>query len=492
MDDEAAELTEVTGATGVTGVTGVTAAVARKVQQSIRSNELFGEQDVVLVACSGGPDSVALLALLRAIEKPPRLVVAHVDHGLRPESSREADFVRGLAERLGLEFVQRRLDLAAVTGAGDEASENTAREARLAALEELAEGVGAQWIALGHTANDQLETVLMRLCRGAGTTGLAAMAPRRGRFVRPLLEVTREEVCAVIAGGGWSVLEDPTNRSDRYFRNRVRHHVIPLLLRENPRLVETAARSTRVLRGELEVLAHYEELEWERLARADPLGPAVDMAGLTALPRGMASRLVRRLWQRARDRFLWSAPAELGAAQVSDILERLEGKTVQRLELPGGVSAVLQYDVLVFAPTVRLKDPGDVELAVPGPGAYSLPQLGVSLEVGSTEVLDGQGEGDLLDFALPEPSVQAPWPLVVRNLRPGDRIRAAAGRRKLSDLLIDHRVPRYRRRRLPLVVLAGEIVWIPGVWMDGSRRAPEGGSPCRMVFRSVDWTVGST
>lgn len=427
------------------------AAVVACVRETIDRYGLLAAGERVLLACSGGPDSVALLALLERCALELELVVGHVDHGLRADSADDAEAVAALAAGQGLRFVQRRLALDGVV------SEDTARRGRLAALEDMADEVGAGPIALGHTADDQLETLIMRLCRGAGLTGLAGMAPRRGRWVRPMLEIGRRSVVATLEalealeGPGWSAREDPTNRSSRYFRNRVRRDVVPLLKKENPRLLEAVTRTTRGVREELEGLAHYEDLELQRLGLSDPEvgGETVDVAGLSALPRGVASRILRRLWRTAalgHGDVADGPAAELGRSHVERVLSLLGRDTGPRVELPGGVVAYRQYDRLVLAPADALLDPGDVELEVPGPGVYPLEGLALVLEASSADPPGG------------------PWRLSVRNLRPGDRVVSGAGTKKLSDLLVDRKIPRGRRRRLPLVVLAGEIVWIPGVW----------------------------
>ncbi len=454
------------------------ANVVLRVRETIARHGLFAAEQRVLVACSGGPDSVALVALLQRCELSLGMTLGHVDHGLRPDSADDAEAVQALADTLGLDCIQRRLSLAGEAD-GNTVSEDTMRRGRLAALDEMAAEVGAHHIALGHTADDQLETVLMRLCRGAGLTGLAGMAPRRGKLVRPMLEIGRDDVLATLETLGWTAREDPSNRSRRFFRNRVRRDVVPLLKQENPRLLEAVNRTARGLREELGALTHYEQCELEQLARPDRIGEAVDAAGLSALPRGLSTRLVRLLWRRVRahevlPRAEDPTPAELGRHHVEAALALLDRDTGPRVELPGAVVAYRQYDLLVVAPASGLVDPGDVELEVSEPGIYLLPDLGLELEV---------GEG--LERAAPPP-----WPLCVRNSRSGDRVIGRAGSRKLSDLFVDRKVPRVHRRRLPLLLLRGEIVWIPGVWHreeavpdTGDLRAHLPGVGVRLLFR---------
>lgn len=179
-----------------------------------------------MVACSGGPDSTALLDALARLAPPRglRLVVAHVDHGLRPGSAAEADVVAGHAAARGLEFVAVHVE---VTPGGS--LQDRARRARHGALRSLAARVGASAVALGHTADDQAETVLMRALRGATPRSLAAMAPRQGLLARPLLRVWRAEVEAYCSALGLATIDDPSNRDPRFLRTRVRYQVMPVL-----------------------------------------------------------------------------------------------------------------------------------------------------------------------------------------------------------------------------------------------------------------------
>ncbi|HEU5322123.1 MAG TPA: tRNA lysidine(34) synthetase TilS, partial [Methylomirabilota bacterium] len=199
--------------------------LVERAEQAIRRHAMLAGGETVLVGVSGGPDSVALLHALLALAPAWRLAlhVLHVDHGLRPDSARDADVVRALGARLGV-----AVDVAAVR-VGPGSVEAAARAARHAALEAAADRLGAHRIALGHTADDQAETVLMRLLAGTGVRGLAGIPPCRGRLVRPLLDVRRAEVLQALEAAGLPWVEDPSNDDPTFFRNRVRHQLIPLL-----------------------------------------------------------------------------------------------------------------------------------------------------------------------------------------------------------------------------------------------------------------------
>jgi tRNA(Ile)-lysidine synthetase-like protein len=239
------------GSTGTLAPRERTAAVARvrrAVATAVDRRGVIVPGEHVLIACSGGPDSSALVDALARLAPPRRwhLSVAHVDHGLRPGSSREAHVVARLASDRGLPFMALSVEV----GAGG-SLQDRARDARHAALRTEADRVGAGLIALGHTADDQAETVLMRALAGASPKGLVAMGERERRLVRPLLRVWREATIAYCAALGIEALDDPSNVDPRFLRSRVRHQVIPALEAVFPgarrRLVVLAERQRRLL-----------------------------------------------------------------------------------------------------------------------------------------------------------------------------------------------------------------------------------------------------
>ena len=280
----------------------------------------------VVVACSGGADSVALLAL--AVDAGLEPVAVHVDHCLRAGSAAEADHVRVVAGRLGAEFRSARVDIDA--GPNLEAR---AREARYAALEHARVDVGADVVLVGHTADDQAETVLLNVLRGAAATGLAGMAPRRGTLVRPLLDVRRADTRALCVGLGLDVVVDPTNDDRTFRRVAIRHDVLPLLSSLAERdLVPVLARQAAIMRSDSEYLDELAASVW----------PGVDgprAAALAALPEPLARRAVRR----------WLGAPPPSMAEVERVLAVAAGDA-RATELAGGravrrSTGVLRLDV---------------------------------------------------------------------------------------------------------------------------------------------------
>src|SRR5207245_556021 len=219
--------------------------------------------ETVLVAVSGGADSVALLHLLQSLaaEWQLRLHVLHVDHQLRADSAADADFVRALGVRLGVP-----VDVATVTVDRRGSLEDSARSARYAALETSAARIGAERIALGHTADDQAETVLMRLVQGAGVRGLSGVPPVRGRIIRPLIALRRSALEAELRRAGLSWVEDPTNRDPKFLRNRIRHELLPLLSDSyNPEIAAALVRMAALARETVTALDETAAAELDRL-----------------------------------------------------------------------------------------------------------------------------------------------------------------------------------------------------------------------------------
>jgi tRNA(Ile)-lysidine synthase len=266
----------------------------------------------VVVGCSGGADSLALLAL--AVDAGLAPVAVHVDHGLRDGSAAEATHVRAVAERLGATF--RAADVTVVPGANLEAR---ARDARYAALDDVRADVGADVVLVGHTADDQAETVLLNVLRGSAAAGLAGMAPRHGSVVRPLLRYRRAETLAICAALGLDVVDDPMNDDPAFRRVAIRQQVLPLLSTLAERdLVPVLARQADILRSDSEFLDELAAAAWPGVE-----GPLA--ATLAALPEPLARRAVRQ----------WCGAPPPSLAEVERVLAVAAGEA-RATELAGG------------------------------------------------------------------------------------------------------------------------------------------------------------
>ncbi|HEY6910343.1 MAG TPA: tRNA lysidine(34) synthetase TilS [Myxococcales bacterium] len=389
--------------------------LANSVEQAVASGLPSG--DKVLVACSGGADSSALAAA--SVRVGLRCVIGHVDHGLRPESASDAERVRELARRLEVPFLTFRIQFLNIKRLGMEAA---AREARYAALEQLARQAGAPVVATAHTRRDQAETVLLRLIRGAGPGALSGI--RRTRplgqgvdLVRPLLDVPRAATEAYCAAQGIEYLDDPHNLDPARARTRLRS-LWPALLALNPRLEEALCAAAATFADEDALLA--------RLAASGAhLHPALQRRALVAQAAEAGLRPERE--------------------HVEALLRLLEkGGSV---DLPGG-----RARVTFERGGARPVEEAAAAVAVPGPGDYAWGRRAL-------HVAAGRAEGTGVDLT------EAPFPWTLRGKRPGDRFRPAGGRtRKVSDLWIDAHIPREDRTGLAVLADAhGRLFWVEGL-----------------------------
>jgi tRNA(Ile)-lysidine synthase len=428
-------------------------AFIRKVATAIERDRLARHGEHILVAVSGGADSVALLTVLHGLVPlwGFRLTAAHLDHGLRgADGLRDREFVEALAQELGYPCIT---DTGSLEPTGN--LEARARSARYRFLEQAASSAACDRIAVGHTQNDQAETVLLRLLRGAGTRGLGGMAPRRGRIIRPLLDTTREEILAFLHERGLRWVEDRSNRDDRFTRNRVRHHLLPALAAHaGPRIVSALANTADLLRKEDEVL---EEIARQVIDTARS-GHRLEVRALKKMPAAIRRRVLR-LW-------LATERGSLGGVSRAHLrtIERAMEKTESRLvALPRG-SARCEAGFLGWEPE-PISQPASFSTEIAPGKTVRRPDLGWEVSLSAPEPC---AAGQLLPqdrWTAVFDVAQLPRKLVLRSVYPGDRIRplALGGTQKLQDVLVNAKVPRSRRPGLPLLAAGTEVLWVPGL-----------------------------
>ncbi|HEX9399831.1 MAG TPA: tRNA lysidine(34) synthetase TilS [Anaeromyxobacter sp.] len=411
---------------------------------TIRRRKLLAPGDTVLAAVSAGPDSTALvaaLAALRDLGEVAAVVALHVDHGLRPGGADDAACAAATCARLGVPFESVCVRVAR----GNVQAE--ARRARYAALRDAAVRGGANRIATGHTRTDQAETVLLRLLRGAGARGIGAIPPRRGPYVRPLIDRPRAEGIAFLERLGIEWRDDPSNATPRFARNRLRLSVWPHLLALAPALERSLSRAADLARDDERALAH-------RARALVDAAAAVDLAALAAEPVAVRRRVVRRLWRAAG-----GDAARLEAKHVEAVLSLARRRRPGRAALPGGLEARSRYGTLAIAPrgARAAVPPAIAEVAVPAPGLYAVPARGV-VEVSARD------------------AGAVPWPVSLRTRRPGDRFRPEGGRgtKKLKSWLIDRKVPREARDALLVVAVGDRILAVPALGAVAQGLGPAG------------------
>ncbi|MGE0452324.1 MAG: tRNA lysidine(34) synthetase TilS [Vicinamibacteria bacterium] len=409
----------------------------------------------LVVGVSGGADSVALLDAVATLApgRGLRVVAAHLDHGLREDSADDARFVADLCARRGVPLRSGRADVRARARRDGRGLEAAARAERHAFLSRVRREERAALVLLAHTRDDQAETVLLRLLRGAGSRGLGAMRVRAGRLLRPLLGVSRAEVLAHVEARGLRFREDASNSDPAFARNRVRHELLPYLeARFNPRLREGLARTAALLADEADCL--------ERLAARIPIEqPSADQAEVPlAVLREAQPALARLLLRRAIGHT--GGLARVTADQVERLLAlaRRPGRSGRRLPLPGGREASLRFDRLHLGP--RSAAPGAFERPLPVPGEVALPAGTLRAEPASGPAISN---AEMAILPLPEE------PLVVRTRRPGDRVRSGGREISLGRFLMSRRVPAEARAGLALVAAGRRVLFVPGLELDAPR-----------------------
>jgi len=471
--------------------------IERRVIETIRRARMLEPGDRVGVAVSAGADSVALLRLLENIrdEIGITLLVAHFDHRLRgEESDADASFTRDLAKAHGLDFILDREDAAASAAEKKWNLEDAARRLRYGFFDRVVRGGRATRIAVAHTADDQAETVLAHLLRGTGPTGLAGIYPVVGAVVRPLLGERREALREYLRELGQTWREDSSNRDVRRLRARIRSQLVPLLERD------FAPHATDHLAG-LADLAREDEAFWMALVAdrfrglvhrdegtvhirirdllapmqllPDAGGEAPQYGGTLQSLRALTERLVRRLYQEARQ-----SRQGLTAAHVAQVIRLAEeSSSGHRVELPGGVIAERVFDELVlsrarrksrsskrggtsdchatYQHVVTLPDRGATSVAVPElKRRFCLKVIDWPIRERDTKSEDSTLDADRLSP-----------PLVLRNWRPGDAYRARGRRQvqKLKRMFLAQRVPICDRASWPVLESAGRVAWVRGM-----------------------------
>jgi tRNA(Ile)-lysidine synthase len=472
--------------------------LSSKVLRTIERYRMVHPGDRVLVGLSGGADSVALTELL--VELKPRLaitlVLAHFNHGLRPGADDDEGFCRSLSERLSLPFASGRVDVAGRARSRKRSIEDEGRIARYEFLEAQAKRFGAQRIAVGHTLDDQAETFLLRLLRGSGGRGLGAIHPvKGGGIIRPLIEVRREEIESYLEERQTSFREDPSNADRRFTRNRIRHEELPRLTAYNPRIVETLARSASLLRDEEDWMEAESREAFDALAAVSREEVRFDRKALSRHPLALRRRLVRAAIGSLR------GLENVSHRHIEDVLALAEaGRSGRELHLPGLV-VELSFDQVRFwiGPEARARKAREhgyngFEYRLSIPTRVRIPECRGTF---SARIAEPRGEASGLGIEYPPfgnaviVGFEGKVPeLRVRSPRPGDRFHplGAPGSKPLSRYLMDRKVSRDARSRVPLLVrgetrMEGtgthgdseeEILWVVGHGVSEASRVSEG------------------
>ena len=440
-------------------------------RRTLRAHGLLPRGSRVAVALSGGADSVALLFVLRDISAAEGFEVAgaaHLNHQLRgADADDDEQFCRGLASRLGMPIDIERVDAAQVARDAGTSIENAAHVARHAFFERAAMRLGATAMAVAHTRDDQAETFLLRLLRGAGPRGLGGMHPRAGLVVRPFLESSRFEVRDFLRDRQIAFREDASNADVEIPRNRIRHELLPLLeTRFAPGIVDVLDREASIAREDADFLDAAAGAAGARMISQTSRGVELDARALLAEPPAVARRVIRLAQQMA------AGPAQfIGFDAVEAVRRFAVSKSTGQIELPGhrvnrrGGALVLTHRRGREKPTPA----ADFRYQLEVPGRVAVPEAACTISADKRTVPEGRSAAEVWRLAGRDEAVieggRLAAPLLVRNRRPGDVFRPLGlnGRKKLQDFFVDAKVDRVSRQVTPVVVdSAGQIVWVAG------------------------------
>ena len=442
------------------------AGFVQRTHRFIAQHRMIQPKETVLIGVSGGVDSLALLYTLHTLryQLDCQLHVAHLDHSFREDSAKDAVYVAAQADRLGIPISSDRIDVPQLMRDQKLSAEVAARRARYRFYECVSERIGATKIALGHHRGDQAETVLMNLLRGAGASGLKGILPvRDGKFIRPLLTFAREEIEDFVAQLGLQPRRDATNYHLNHLRNRVRLELIPTLERAYNSNIQNALNQTaellQVESDYLEVLAH-DALQACRRESYTPDTVVLDrclfQAHHLALRRRILRLAIAAVFGEVRDLYF---------NHFESMLNLIDGDTPNSaLDLPNGGEFRRAYNRIFIQKSGDSHAPFEYEVTVPG--HTSLPLL-------DAEIIATVVEQPMHCTAdkFPDGKFQAVFdldrlqlPLTLRRRRDGDRFHpfGMQGTKKLKDLLIDAKVPRQERERVPVLMSGTEIIWVVG------------------------------
>lgn len=480
----------------------MTADFVRQMHHFILRHAMIKNGETVLVAVSGGADSLALLYGLHALHPQLncQLHVAHLNHCLRPDADADADFVQNHAALLGVPCTLQRAEVSHLVKQWKLSVEAAARKARYQFFQEVCQQISATKVALGHHQDDTAETVLMNLIRGSGSTGMKGITPVRNfrsfgvackpklavKSIRPLAGLTRQQIEMFLTSKGLVPRQDSTNTDTRYLRNRIRHELIPTLENDyNPNIKVGLSRTADVLGAESEYLDTIAQKAFETCRVRDPdrikafttsEGVVLDRVKFQEFHIAVQRRMLRQSFFE-----MLGYTGDLYFAHCEAMLNLIEEDAPNAvLALPNGLRFRRVYQYLIFEMNAGSRSPLPVAtesfaypLTVPGTTFIAALNTEITAELGNIRSRkklrfpDGRFEA-IFDYEKIKRTFTAPpsetLPLTVRNRRQGDRFQpyGMRGTKKIKDFMIDAKVPRYERDRIPLLVCGDETLWIVG------------------------------
>jgi len=432
---------------------------------TIKKHSMLKRGETVLVGLSGGPDSVCLLVLLHRIKAAFNLTLhaVYVDHNLRPgETPAEIAYCTELCGDMKVDFRVKSIDVKGFVKEHGGNKQEAARDLRYRAFHEAAMEIRADRISLAHNADDQAETVFMRLIRGTGASGLAGIPAKRGPIIRPLLEIERKDIEDFLVSENIRYVVDSSNLQADYFRNKFRLMIMPELKKMNPNLIQGVNNTVSILQEEERYLGIIvTKTLMKMISRKTERRIELFLTPMEAMDIVILRRLLRRVLDETE------GLRGISFAHIEDIIRLVkEGSSGDRIYLPKGIRVIKDYSLLVIT-SERPRTIASGEMNVPGEVAV----VGAGVVVKASFEEEGEDFGDgrtsvLLDAAGMD------FPLRIRPRRPGDCFfpYGFGKRKKLQDFFVDEKVPRDERDSIPIVLTGDDIIWVAGYRADDRYR----------------------
>lgn len=424
----------------------------KKVKQYIQKHQLINPQDMVIVAVSGGSDSMALVHILYELSEKMyfNISVAHLNHALRDEAINEERFIQSFCEKNNISFYAKTIDVKKYAAQKKIGIEEAGREQRYKYFNELCQALKANKIATAHHYDDQAETVLLHLLRGSGIKGLRGMLPQNGNIIRPLLEVPQKHICHYLEKNKIEYCLDPSNMDVKYLRNKIRKHLIPLLEKDyNPQIVHTLGKLAEISREENDIIELEVDKFWEQISADTRKGEIIiKLEILNSIGLGLQKRIIKKALSDLAGESAWEKK------DIEEILSLAsKAGSSKKLSLKKSVKVLKSYDKLVF--TYDIPEVNNFSYQVTIPGSVYIP------ETAEEYFFDVQDKNSIkredYDICLDYEKVK--MPLFIRSRQAGDRFHPIGlkGSKKIKDYFIDKKIPFYERNKI--AILAGNTIY---------------------------------
>ncbi|MFH1453325.1 MAG: tRNA lysidine(34) synthetase TilS [Armatimonadota bacterium] len=433
----------------------------RNIIQAAEKYNLINPGEKTILAISGGPDSVFLLDFFSKIRKKYnlQLYVLHINHSIRKkESGEEAVFVKNMAKKLNLPFYYYKEDVPEYAKAEKLSLEEAARNTRLRIYNELLKKLKADKVATGHNSDDRAETVLMRIIKGTSPSGLAAMEPCSGKIIRPLIEVKRKDIITYLKKNKIKYVIDKSNKDTKFFRNKIRHKLIPLLEEEyNPNIKESLIKLSSLAGEDEEALQSAVLKKLNKLSSVYKDKIEIDITDIN----NEHPSIIKRIIKSAIKTYLGHAKdiTNYHYEKIYNFLKDQKGE--KKLNLPDGLTAVKSYNKLTFHKKTEKKHNILKQFRFTVPGRYNIKGWDITVSTSLVEKIKAKPDSNTAYFDFDKLNTDT---LILRQRKDGDIFIpfGMKGRKKIKDLFIDLKIPLEKRNNIPIITAENNIIWVTG------------------------------